>query len=220
MNGTLPTFCGKFLPIGRQQDITFIDSRVAHWRRVRIVAVSLTVFVIGMIGLGRLGFFGASQNDWQTYDRRAFTVEKVTAGDRMTLAGGTCVRLLGAAAPEAGKPGEAESLAYTRARLAGQIVTVRLEPTQTRDADGLLLAYAYLTDGDNVNLDLIHDGHAYADRRVKHTFASSFEQAENEARRKPRGLWDGLRTNDQPTWRRDWLAAYLAKKQPATKPMH
>ncbi len=213
-----PGLRGKFPPIAREEDIHYIETRVARWRRVRIISVSLAVFVIGLIGLGRFGLLGATQNDWQAYDRRSFTVEKASAGDRIALAGGTRVRMLGAAAPEVGKPGEDESRAYTQNRLVGRTVTIRLEPTQTRDADGLLLAYVFLTDGDNVNLDLVKDGHAYADRRVKHTFASAFEQAENDARRKPRGLWVDLRSEDQPAWRRQWLVAYLAKRQSSTQP--
>jgi len=177
--------------------------------------------VVGLIAMDRLGVFGASQNDWQAFDRRAFAVDRVTAGDRIVIRTGdglATIRLLGVAAPDAGRPGSAESAAYTQARLAGQSVTLRLEPTQTRDADGVLLAYAYLSDNDNVNLDLIRDGKAYADRRAKHTFASGFEQTENEARKKNRGLWNGLRVEDQPAWRQAWLKAFLAERQAATKP--
>jgi endonuclease YncB( thermonuclease family) len=121
------------------------------------------------------------------------------------------------AAPEKGWPGEPEAIAYTQARVAGRSVIICLEPTQTRDAAGHLLAYAYLSDSDDLNFDVIRDGKAYADRRIKHTFASMFEQAENDARRKSRGLWDGLRLQDQPNWRQTWLKAYLAERHAMKK---
>ena len=129
------------------------------------------------------------------------------------------VRLLGVDAPDAGMVGEVEATAYTRARLKDKPVTLRLEPTQTRNDEHELLAYVFLSDNDNLNLDLIRDGKAYADRRIKHTLASPFEQAETEARKKSRGLWDGLRTEDQPAWRQAWLKAFFEQRRATSRPI-
>jgi endonuclease YncB( thermonuclease family) len=68
------------------------------------------------------------------------------------------------------------------------------------------MAYVYLTDGDNLNLDLIHDGEAYADRRTTHSLHSPFEAAENEARNKKRGLWREVTKEQMPAWRQQWMA--------------
>jgi len=97
------------------------------------------------------------------------------------------------------------SRTYLQARIEGKSVTLRLEPIETRDRDDRLLAYVYLTDGDCINLDLIRDGQAYADRRFKHSYRPQYEQAENEARKKDRGLWKGLTEAQMPAWRRVWL---------------
>ena len=82
---------------------------------------------------------------------------------------------------------------YMRARALNRPVTLRLESTQTRDRYKRLLAYVYLSDTDCLNLDVIRDGQAYADRRFRHTFRPQFEMAEAEARKKKRGLWKDLR---------------------------
>ena len=68
-------------------------------------------------------------------------------------------------------------------------MTVRLDATQTRDKYRRLLAYLYLDDTENVNLALVRDGHAYAHRMYPHAQRRQFEQAEDEARGKGRGLW-------------------------------
>jgi endonuclease YncB( thermonuclease family) len=68
-----------------------------------------------------------------------------------------------------------------------------------------LLAYVYLSDLDCLNLDMVRDGRAYADRRYRHTFRPQFELAEAEARKKQRGLWKDLTEEQIPPWRREWL---------------
>jgi endonuclease YncB( thermonuclease family) len=53
---------------------------------------------------------------------------------------------------------------YTQARARGRAVTLRLEPTNTRDKYRRLLAYAYLDDAANLKLHLVRQGPAYGDR--------------------------------------------------------
>ena len=84
-------------------------------------------------------------------------------------------------------------------------MTLKLELTQTRNRDGHLLGYLFVTDADNLNLDMIHDGQAFSDRRIKHTFRSVFDQTENDARIKKRGMWKEMTDDQQPVWRREWL---------------
>ena len=171
--------------------------------------------VAGLIVFDHAGLLGSTGNDWARFDQQTFPVVEIISGDEIIVRSGhddIPVRLLSIDAPDAGLIGNAEAVAYTRERLKDRSVTLRLEPTQTRDASRALLAYVYLTDSDDLNLDLIHDGMAYADRRVKHTLAGLFEQREAEARKKFRGLWNGLRTEDMPAWRQAWLKALIAER--------
>ena len=91
-------------------------------------------------------------------------------------------------------------------------MTLVLEPLDTRDESGHLLAYVYLSESDDLNLDLIHDGQAYADRRRGHSRHAAFEQAESEARKKSRGLWSEVTIEQQPRWRQEWFRKFLEQR--------
>jgi endonuclease YncB( thermonuclease family) len=69
-----------------------------------------------------------------------------------------------------------------------------------------------VSDNENLNLSLVHDGQAYADRRFPHTLRPQFEQEENDARTKKRGLWNEVRDDQQPEWRQRWLSELTGKK--------
>ena len=156
-----------------------------------------------------------SGSDWTTFDKKPFLVTRVADGDTITVrspAGDTPVRLLGVDAPELNREGQSHpdhwadrAAAYTRARAEGKFVTLQLDAPQTRDKYDRLLAYVYLSDTDCLNMDLIRDGQAYADRRFKHSFKPQYEMAENEARKKGRGLWKDVTVEQMPPWRREWL---------------
>lgn len=150
-------------------------------------------------------------SDWRRFDHRAFIVRRVISGDSFEI-DGSKVRLLGVQGPalvdpSTGKPahGSESSLKYLAARLSDKTVTLRLDNLQTRDSDDELLAYVYLTDVDCINADAVKDGMVYADRRSAHAFHTQYEQAENDARKKQRGLWKGLTEDQMPAWRRSWL---------------
>jgi endonuclease YncB( thermonuclease family) len=157
-------------------------------------------------------------DDWAIYDRQQFVVTRVIDGDTLDVvapypgATPTRVRLLGVDAPEMhGDGGKAEywaeaSTKYAAARSERQTVTLRLEPTQTRDKYKRLLAYVHLSDSETLNFALVRDGQAYADRRFRHTLRSDFEQAENASRKKGMGLWRDVKVDQMPEWRQRWLA--------------
>jgi micrococcal nuclease len=158
-----------------------------------------------------------STDDWTRFDHQTFLVSRVVDGDTIHIrpvSGGdeTVIRLLGIDAPEmhdpqTGHPAHWAERAtqYVRARAEGKTVSIQIEPIQTRDRYHRLLAYVWLADNDCLNLDLIHDGQAYADRRFRHSYRPQYEQAESEARRKQRGLWKDLTEAQMPPWRRVWL---------------
>lgn len=204
--------------------------RLARWRRGRRLAWLALFVLAASVLVGYAGVFGYGGDDWARFDRRRFRVVHVVAGDTLVVrpadgpsdAPKVTVRLAGVAAPAAGEHWAAESRLGLAARAEGKDVTFRLEATQTRAADGTLLAHAYAADADHLNLSLVRDGHAYADRRQPHAWQQQFEAAETDARLKRRGLWQAVAEPQMPPWRREWLAAQRQRRQervgPRTRP--
>jgi micrococcal nuclease len=187
-------------------------------RRLISLLVYLVLLILSLLfGVDQLHKTGRNSDDWAAFDHQSFMVSKVVDGDtlhiRRPLGGDeTIVRLLGIDAPEMHDPTTnqpahwaRQASSYLRARAQDKVVTIRLEPIATRDKYERLLAYVYLSDSDCVNLDLVRDGQAYADRRFRHSYKPQYEQAENEARTKQRGLWKNLTEDQMPPWRRVWV---------------
>ena len=140
--------------------------------------------------------FGRPSDDWARYDHRTFDVSATTP-DSVRLADGTVVRLLGVADPVPAAAGVLGGL---------HRVTLLLPTVGVRDGDRRLAAYVYPADGGEcVGVTLVRDGLAYADRRRTDPMSGLFEVAENDARRKGRGLWAGLKFDQMPAWRQAWL---------------
>ena len=195
-----------------------LDPRLRRRRAYRRFTLSGLLLLATSAALDRAGCFRYQGDDWRTFDHHAFLVTHVADGDTIVVrptGGGaeTRVRLLGIDAPElhssdnGGRPDHwaSEARRYTASRVEQKPVTLRLEQTETRDRYRRLLAYVYVDDSDNLNLDLVRDGQAYADRRFRHSMRSQFERAENEARKTRRGLWKDVSESQMPPWRRDWL---------------
>ena len=197
---------------------SFIERRLTLRRWVRRCVFSLAALLVASVLAGRAGLWGRAGDDWATFDRKAFDVSDVPEGDALLVAphggGGpkTRVRLLGVEAPDEGTHWSSEARQHLATQALGKQVTLRLEPTQTRAADGSLLAYVHLSDKDNLNLLMVRDGHAYADRRTGHSFQAVFDQEEAEARRKARGLWAAVQEHQMPQWRQQWLNELRQKK--------
>jgi endonuclease YncB( thermonuclease family) len=164
-------------------------------------------------------------DDWAAFDRRRVHVVQVVSGDTLLIQSGNAtgeirVRLVGVAAPQGTEHWARESQQALARRLDGRDALLRLETTQTRSADGAVLAYVRLTDLDGVNLEMIRDGEAYVDPRVAHSLKNQFEQAESDARKKRRGLWKSLTDEQMPDWRQKWLAEQreAKRRRAATEP--
>jgi endonuclease YncB( thermonuclease family) len=157
---------------------------------------------------------GAARDDWAAFDHQIFHVTQIISGDTICVTPISSdheiiVRLIGVEAtamPAAYWAVKAKN--YVEARSLEKNVTLRLEPIDTRDRQGRVRAYVYLSDIDCLNADLVHDGEVFADRRYAHSFKPQYEMTENEARKKQRGLWYGLRDEDMPAWRREWLRSF------------
>jgi endonuclease YncB( thermonuclease family) len=196
---------------------THTDPGRRRRRTFRTLAIAL-VALLALTSLSdRSGLFGFTGDDFARFNHRAFPVLDVLDGDTFRIRADNdhivTVRLLGVDAPE---PPSAhwspEATRYLTARLKDRTITLRLDGTQPRDTQRHLLAYVFITDTDNLNADLIRDGQAYADRRVRHTFASTFEALETEARKHHRGLWRDITDDMQPTWRQEWLRALRQRR--------
>ena len=175
------------------------------------------VLVLLLTVLGWLGVFGHPGDDWKDLDQQTVRVTRVIDGDTVVVVpenGGQeeTVRLLGIDAPELRSKGgtpehwSKQATNYLIERAEGKLLILKLGPTQTRDRWRRLLGYLYVDDAINLNLDMVRDGQVYAHRVYKHTRKAEFEQAENEARKKKRGLWKDVKGDQMPVWRQRWLA--------------
>jgi endonuclease YncB( thermonuclease family) len=191
------------------------DEKISAWLRrrrlLKIGAWSLLVLVLVWSFLDHTRAFGYFRSDSRRFDRRSAVVTRAIDGDTICVRvegddNETTVHLLGVDAPDLpGGHWSDRAAKYTAARTDGRTVTLRLDPVGWRNDRGELLAYVFITDADNLNLDLIRDGQGYADRRTKHSLHAPFEAAEKEARQKQRGLWKEVTDDQQPQWRREWL---------------
>lgn len=162
-----------------------------------------------------LGVFGDHGDDASRYDRVSAMVIRVIDGDNAVVrvdSDEVMIHLLGIDAPDmnfgdqqAREYWSTQARNYLLERMENKPITLKLDPRQMRDQFGRLLVYAYLSDTDNVNMSMVRDGYAYADRRVNHPLAGQFEAAEAEARRRRRGLWREITMHRMPAWRQHWL---------------
>lgn len=170
-------------------------SRPASHARRRTAAIAIGLLVLASIILDH--WLGRPSDAWARYDHRTFAVQSVRT-DGVLLDDGTAVRLLGVADPS---PAAADWLA---GHAVGRRVTLLLPTVGVRDTDGRLVGYVYVAD-DCLNVALVKDGLAYADRRQADPLAGLIDVAETDARRKRRGMWDGLRFDQMPPWRQAWV---------------
>lgn len=187
-------------------------------RRRRVIRAIVTLIVAVIVlafGLDKRGVIRGDGTDWSAFDHKQFPVTYIADGDTIDVVGpgGTQrIRLIGIDTPEmnnqqTNRPDHwaQQAKQYAQDELFGRQVTLRLEPTETRDKYDRLLAYVYLSESDHFNFRLVSEGHAYADRRHRHTFGQSFESAEADARKKKLGLWKNVTEAQMPEWRQRWL---------------
>ena len=192
------------------------------WRlRRRLWRGTLCLLASGIAGTSALdhaGVFGYAGDDWHRFDRQRVQIVAAVQSDVLQVnQNGSLqqVQLAGLYGPRGEDHFADWARQYTQGRVAGKPAILRLEPLQTRDRSGRLLAHVYLLDTDNLNADMVKDGMAYADRRARHSMKGHYEQLENEARKKKYGLWKGLTDAEMPEWRRMWLAEKTARKDSA-----
>jgi endonuclease YncB( thermonuclease family) len=165
----------------------------ARRRRLLRWAATLMLLALGAaVLLDHLGYFGYDGDDWRRFDGRSFNVSRALDGRTLIVSADgreVTVVLLGVDPPT-----DPAARVHLSNRLTGRQVTLKLEPLQTRDAQGRLLAWVYLGDTGCLNLDLVRDGLARADARRASTFRGPLEAAQTDARKHRRGLWASGRT--------------------------
>jgi len=175
-------------------------------RKIAFFIVLALVAVILVYG-DHHGWFGGAVTDMARYDGRTFTVASVVDGDTLDLATPdgskpvTRVRFWGVDAPEMDHPGNPrprepyalEATEFTRRRVEGKTVRLRLQEHRPRERYGRVLAYVELTDGATVNEELLAAGFARADERWVHDRSERFKRLEDQAKHESRGIWSDYR---------------------------
>jgi micrococcal nuclease len=122
-------------------------------------------------------------------------VERALDGDSLLLADGRQVRLIGINAPEFGKDGSPpQPLAVEAYRRLSQLLERRSVllrySLEKSDRYGRVLAYAFTSDGQDVQALLLREGLAWFVAIPPNTaHAESYRGAESEARAKQLGIW-------------------------------
>lgn len=194
-----------------------------RWTK-RSLVIALVLLAVSVV-LDRIGTFRYRGDDWAAYDKHSVICTRVVDGDTIhvrlsTLGKDETVRLLGIDAPEISHNAKErpahfgpEATHRLETLIEGKPVTLRLDATQTRDKYHRLLAYVHAGDAENVNLELVREGYAYAHRIYPHSLQRQFEQAEDDARGKHRGLWADVSEQQMPEWRQHWLSNRRGRRE-------
>lgn len=170
-------------------------------RRKALGLVVALAIIVAISALDRVGGVLPVADDWHRYHGQTFDVARVVDGDTIDLRvpdgerAATRIRLWGVDTPELGRGGEPDEAwakaarDYTSERVQGERITVYLQAHRLRGGFGRLLAYVELPDGRDLNAELIAAGLSPHDDRWGHDRVDTYEQAEQDARRKRRGLW-------------------------------
>ncbi len=182
-----------------------LDSVLRELRRRRLIAGPIVLLALaGLYLLDQRGLLLHPGDDWDRYEGRRFTVQRVVDGDTLLLEvpdgahRATRVRVWGIdspelARPQEGKPAEPwaeDSRDHAKALCEARTVTLTLERHRIRDRYERLLAHVQLDTGELLSEQLLLRGLTRADDRWDHRHRDRFAALEAEARRQRVGLWE------------------------------
>jgi endonuclease YncB( thermonuclease family) len=193
-------------------DAGMAAARLGNRRRWRAVVWGITGVLLFSSLFDHLRAQNRLGDDWHRFDGKQALFVGAIDGQTIAVRDGmgdmlTRVRLLGVASFN--PHWDAAAKDRLDLLLAGQAVVLHLEPTQTRDEQKDLLAYVLREDGTPASAQIVREGLALADRRVKFAFDGAVDTAESLARRKRAGLWATADGAEMPRWRSQWFAEKL-----------
>ena len=147
-------------------------------RTKRFVIAALIILCV----LDYARVFGYPGDDWRRFNGATVTADQII-DQRTFRAGDTTIRLLGIAATPS------DGGAFLRSKLIGHPVRLALDQPQTRDENGDLLAAAYLSPSDCLNVDCVSSGGAWVDRGFPCSIAADLDAAAIKAKRKASKMW-------------------------------
>ncbi len=178
--------------------------------RQRAIALGLFLLLGGAVLAAHAGAFGHAGDDWARYDHQSFRITHIESGESIEIITPRgwieTVKLIGIATPDAGAND------WLNERVLNREATLLLPFPQTRDASGRLLAFVFV-DRTNLSVELVKDGLAFADRREKTIMDGVIDPAESEARKKKRGLWATMKSDQMPEWRKAWVQSLPGQKK-------
>lgn len=172
--------------------------------------LALAVIAAGALLIAqKQGWITSAGNQIQTHQPGTYQIKHFIDGDTIAVdMNGTTekVRLIGVDTPETHKPNTPvqcygpEASAYTKTKIGQQAVRLISDPLSTdRDRYGRLLRYVYLTDGTDLNANLIENGYGFYYPYFPFSKSSEFAVDEQSAIAAHRGLWAACKptpTND------------------------
>ncbi len=158
---------------------------------LRRLVITLSSIACLLILLDHLGLFGYRGDDLANFASQRFHVDRVTESGNLVISSSdrtSEVRLTGVL-------GNAGLQSFLAEMTVGKTVILMLDPLQTRDASGHLLAIVYLSNGDCLNVSVIRAGGARVDPKKKQSMLGVMRAAEADARKHFRGVWRNPSSN-------------------------
>ena len=118
-------------------------------------------------------------------DAVQFKLKRISDGDTVVTTEDTRIRLWGIDTPERDQRHGTDATAALTEMLNNQQLYL-----ETKDVDryGRTVGVIYTADGDEINLEMVCDGHAWWYERYAKR-ATDYEQCQEDAQKKKRGLW-------------------------------
>ena len=160
----------------------------------------LLLLIVAVVGYGQQqGWFGGVTKGVMTNQPGLYAVDHFVDGDTIAVKmNGTTetIRFIGVDTPETHKPNTPvqcygpAAAAYTKNRIGDQRVRLVSDSLSTdRDRYNRLLRYVYLTDGTNLDEELVAKGYAFAYVSFPFTKSDDFSAAQDNAQKNKLGLW-------------------------------
>lgn len=158
----------------------------------RLVCISVILICTLLLNSNMGNSHSQPNNDF--YNNTPHTILRIIDGDTVDIRYNsvrTRVRLIGIDTPESYENYAKETLTFTQNLLKGEAVYLQFDGNR-RDTYGRLRAYLYRApDGLFVNLEMVRQGYATADKhpRFKHKHSTLFQSYEKKARGAGKGIW-------------------------------